>query len=578
MTRVEKPSNAARPMLCSLQVRDLLLIDELELHFDTGFNVMTGETGAGKSVVVGALNLVLGGRSRPDLVRPGCHEAEVEALFDISDSPEALEKLASSGIGSANDLVVRRVIQPNGRSRAYLNGKLCVTSELAALAPVLADIASQHESVTLTDPATHLSYLDAFGGLDPGRAEVARLVDLARDLGRERARLEELAKGRAERDAFLRFQLAAIDEVSPKPAEMDELRAERTRLRSAGRLGEMTRRVADRLSESDAAIADELRSILGDLKAAADLDPQLAEHLTAIDAAVDSVSETGRSLARYAERVQDDPARLELVEDRLFRIERLMRQHGPSEQAILDTREALARELAELTSVDDTLEELKNKFNQALATAAKAARTLSASRAKAAENLGTSISKELAFLGMGGARVVVDVAPLEGQPGELAVDGARLSRDGLDRVEFLIAPNKGIAPRPLRKIASGGELSRALLALKRVLASKGPAGLYVFDEVDTGVGGAVAESIGRALADVSRHRQVLCITHLAPIAALANAHFLVEKNQRAEVATTSVRRLTGKARTQEVARMLSGAKVTDAALATAAEMISARPG
>jgi DNA repair protein RecN (Recombination protein N) len=560
-------------MLCDLRIRDLLLIDELEINLEPGFNVMTGETGAGKSVVIGALGLVLGGRARPDLVRPGRPDAEVEALFDLSDSPALQQQLEEAGLGDGSELVVRRVVQANGRSRAYLNGRLSAATELANLAPLLVDIASQHESVSLTDPSTHLSYLDAFGGLDENRSSLSCLVDSAKDLAKRIADLEQLARGRAERDAFIRFQLSSIDEVSPKAGEMEELKAERSRLRSASRLSDSARRAAYRLSEADSCICDDLRSIIVDLRSACDLDSSLQDALTAVENAQEALSDAGRDLARYAERIHDDPNRLEQIEERLFRLEKLLRQHGPSEQTVLEARERLAKELDELEQVDNNISDLRESFNQSLANAASAAKSLSSKRKKIAEALGAAISAELAGLGMGGAKVVVDVAPLDGATGDLAVDGARLSRDGIDRVEFLIAPNKGIAPRPLRKIASGGELSRALLALKRVLASKGPAGLYVFDEVDTGVGGAVAERIGRALADVSSHRQVLCITHLAPIAALANAHFVVEKRQNADLATSNVRRFKGKDRIREVARMLAGAKVTDAAVTAAAEMV-----
>jgi DNA repair protein RecN (Recombination protein N) len=354
------------------------------------------------------------------------------------------------------------------------------------------------------------------------------------------------------------------------------LRAERIRLRSASRLADVAGSAAHRLTGGDPALCDELQRIAGEIGAVVDLDPALGEMLGLVQEAVTNLADAGRALERYAERIEANPGRLDEVEERLFRYEQLMRLHGPSEDDVLAARDRIRSDLDGLDRIDDELASLDAAFAAELARAGDAAFALSERRQAVAGALAKAIGDELAALGMGGARVQVDVARHEGGRGELEVRGARLSVDGVDRVEFLIAPNKGIAPQPLRKIASGGELSRSLLAIKRVLAAKGPAGLYVFDEVDAGVGGAVAERIGQALVDIARHRQVLCITHLAPIAALADAHFVVQKSQNGAVAKTEIRRVTGKDRVREVARMLSGAKVTKASIETAEELLHAR--
>ncbi|HEY4118742.1 MAG TPA: DNA repair protein RecN, partial [Byssovorax sp.] len=289
-----------------------------------------------------------------------------------------------------------------------------------------------------------------------------------------------------------------------------------------------------------------------------------------------SLSDAAREVGRYAERTTSDPERLGEIEERLYRLEQLQRLHGPSLADVLDARARLAAELDAFEHAGTRIAELERELAARFDVAAAHAKKLSAQRKKAADKLGKAISTELTELGMGGARVVVDVAALSGgDKAELAVDGARLGEAGIDRVEFLISPNKGIDPRPLRKIASGGELSRALLALKRSLAECGPAGLYVFDEVDTGVGGAVAEKIGRAIADVAKHHQVLCITHLAPIAAFGDAHFVVTKQASGAVASSEVHRVDKKDRVAEIARMLSGEKVTKAALEAAGELLRA---
>ncbi|MFO0760619.1 MAG: DNA repair protein RecN [Byssovorax sp.] len=565
-------------MLVTLRVKNFILMDELELSLESGFNVLTGETGAGKSIVVGALSLVLGGRASADQVRPGASEAEVEALFDVRGSDRLLAQLDAAGVSGDGDLVIRRVVSQNGRSRAYLNGRLCTAGELAGLAPELADVASQHESVSLTDPATHLGYLDRFARLVDDRNALSAEVERIEGINRSIREAREAERGRGEREAFLRFQLQAIEDIAPRPGEIEELGRERNRLRHAGKLLEVTRRVSHRLEQGEDAICDEIARMISDLRGVAELDPALAASAEALDGCWNELVEVARDAGRYAERAEANPARLDEVEERLYRLQGLLRQHGPTLDDVLRTRERLSAELVAIAGAESRIAELSAQRDALLAEAGKRARKLSERRRKAAERLGATISSELAEMGMGGAKVVVEVAPLGGDRAELAIDGARLGHDGIDRVEFLIAPNKGMDPRPLRKIASGGELSRALLALKRSLAECGPAGLYVFDEVDTGVGGAVADKIGRAMADVARHHQVLCITHLAPIAAFGDAHFVVTKQSGGGVTTSGVSRVDRRERVAEVARMLSGAKITEAAMKAAVELIqAARP-
>lgn len=549
-------------------------MDALELKLNPGFNALTGETGAGKSIVIGALSLVLGGRASAEHVRPGADEAEIEALFDVQGSERVLRALEASGISCDGELSVRRVVQAGGRSRAYLNGRLCTAAELAAIAPELADVASQHESVALTDPSTHLGYLDRFAHLSGLRRELSFEVEqLERIVGELRA-AREAERRRGEREAFIRFQLQSIEAIAPQPGEIEHLQAERSRLRHAGKLMDVTRRAATRLDQGDPAICDELARFVKEMSAASELDPTLNPCAEALERCWTELRETARELDRYAERTSADPSKLSDVEERLYKLEGLLRQHGPTIDDVLSAQGKLRDELDSLANMETHIAELERRRAVLLEEASKRARDLSAKRKQAADKLATSIASELSDLAMGGARVVVDVAALGNDRAELCVDGARLSRDGIDRVEFLIAPNKGIDPKPLRRIASGGELSRALLALKRVLAECGPAGLYVFDEVDSGVGGSIADKIGRAIADVARHHQVLCITHLAPIAAFADAHYVVTKQSSSGIATSEVRRVDGKERTAEVARMLSGAKVTPASLKAAGELIA----
>lgn len=565
-------------MLVSLTIDNVVLIEHQVLELGPGFNVLTGETGAGKSMVVDALALVLGGRAKPEVVRTGAREAEVAALFEVEHGSRVAAKLEAAGVPCDRELVIRRVVQAEGRSRAFLNGKLGAAAQLSDLAPDLCDIASQHESVSLTDPATHLEYLDAFGKLETMRdalgEKVAELSSIVKDIERVR----EAERDRAEREDFLAFQLHEIEELDPSVGEEADLESERARLRHAEKLRNATEGAADRLYEGDEAICDRLSRIGSELDAAAAIDSSLAPIARSVEAARSELADAARALSRYASGIEANPERLSEIDDRWFRLQKLLRKHGPTTTELLAYRDDLKKQLAELAGAGRVLEELEHERDEVLATVAAEARVLSRKRRDAAATLADSIGRELAGLGMGRARVVVDVSPVPApSAGELPlVDGARLTTSGIDRVEFLIAPNKGEDPRPLRRIASGGELSRALLALKRVLAEKGPAGLYVFDEVDAGVSGAIAEVIGRAIADVARHRQVLCITHLPQIAALADTHYVVGKTESKGRTTSNVRRLSNAERVEEIARMIGGVRVGEAARRAAIELLDAR--
>jgi DNA repair protein RecN (Recombination protein N) len=565
-------------MLTSLTIDNIVLIEHQVLELGSGFNVLTGETGAGKSMLVDALALVLGGRARPDVVRTGAREAEVAALFEVEPNSRVGAKLEAAGVPCDGELVVRRVVQAEGRSRAFLNGKVSTAAQLAELAPDLCDIASQHESVSLTDPATHLEYLDAFGKLETLRDALGeKVADLA-TIVKEIERVRETERDRAEREDFLAFQLKEIEELDPAVGEEAELESERARLRHAEKLSTATQGAADRLYEGEDAVCDQLARVSSDLDAAAAIDQALAPLARSVEAARSELADAARALSRYASGIESNPERLAEIDDRWFRLQKLLRKHGPTTHELVQHKDELKKQLDQLAGAGALLEELEAKREAKLAEVASEARVLSRKRRDAAATLADAIGRELAGLGMGRARVVVDVSA---QPGPGAsdlppVDGARLTTSGIDRVEFLIAPNKGEDPKPLRKIASGGELSRALLALKRVLAEKGPAGLYVFDEVDAGVSGAIAEVIGRAIADVARHRQVLCITHLPQIAALADHHFVVGKHEAKGRTTSSVRRLSDAERVEEIARMIGGVKVGEAARRAALELLGAK--
>lgn len=537
-------------MLAVLRVRQLAIIDELEVELGPGLNVVTGETGAGKSILVSALQLVLGARGRPELVRSGAARAEVEALFELDERDR--ERLLRVGLEAGEELAIRRVVEAEGRTRAWVDGSLATATQLGRITAGLVDISSQHEHHSLVDAATHLGYLDAYAGLRVEAGALAGAWARWKAVADEHRRLE--AAMRDGRGDLVRYQLAELDRAGVGP----EVEAEVGRLRHAVKLAEWTGRAEEALYSGDEAAIALIARAVDQVELAEAVDPALRPVREQLQAALAEVEDAGRSLGKYTRGVRADPERLTELEGRLSEARRLRRKHG---EDLAAARDRLQAEHAELERGMERLAELEEAEGRARGALEEAAMALSARRRAEAERLGAAITGELASLGMGEATVRV------------GVDDAGISASGVDAVEFLIATNRGEPPRALRRVASGGELSRALLAIKRVLAQVGPVGLYVFDEVDTGVGGAVAEAIGQKLREVARHHQVLCITHLPQIAAQGAVHFHVRKEVVGERTRSSITRLGEEERVEELARMLGGARVTTAQRTAARELL-----
>jgi DNA repair protein RecN (Recombination protein N) len=560
-------------VLTCLRVRSFAIIETLEVELEAGLNIVTGETGAGKSILVDALQLVLGARGRPEVVRTDAEAAEVEALFDLADQPSVLSGLRDQGVETDGELLIRRVVSANGRTRAYVNGRLVTLAQLKEVTKGLADISSQHEYHSLADARHHLTYLDAFANHaslleDAGRV-YATLVDKA-------ARLEEVVteeRGKVDREDLLRFQVDEIDTIREVLDNEEDLLVERQRLRHAEKLGTAAGDAEAHLYSDDDSICGALSRIASSVEQASGFDPSLEPMARQIREALVQLEDAASELGSYARDLSFEPDRLAVIEEQLDRLSRLKRKYGDSAAEILAYRDQAARELDSLERYEERLDRCQREYDEALEEAARAALALRSKRQTAATKLSKAISKELSSLGMGEAKVTVELAALEGGPRELQVQGARLSPTGIDHAELLIAPNRGEEAKPLRKIASGGELSRAMLAIKRVLAGLGPASLYVFDEVDAGVGGAVAEVIGRKIHEVAQHSQVLCITHLPQISAYADAHYRVHKEVVGERTKSDIRLLSQTERLEEIARMLGGLTVTDQARAAAQELI-----
>lgn len=561
-------------MLTCLRVRHLAIIDELELELGPGLNVVTGETGAGKSILVTALQLVLGARARPEVVRTGCERAEVEALFSISGDSNTKRILEEEGLDQdAHELVLRRVIRSGGGSRALVNGRLATLAQLRRIAGGLVDISSQHEHTTLVDAKTHLGYLDSFGQLVPLLEDLRGGFESLVEQDRRLQHAQRALEGRGERESFLRYQLHQATEVSPAPGELESVKHELDRIQYAERLSNHLGRALVNLDGEHGVLAL-AAAAHAEIERAERFDTQLSGLLPRLSGVLEEAQDVALDLRRHLEDWDTVGGRGEALEERYNSLKRVLRPFGGDHEAFQRFISEAEEELEEMASLEDQVGEYRAKTEEILGRVSALARELSERRRNVAGELSAAITGELADLGMGDARVHVEVGALQGATGRFDLDGARLSAEGVDRAEFLIAPNPGESPRPLAKVASGGELSRALLALKSVLLGLGPVAMYVFDEVDTGVGGAIAEAIGRKIRGLAEHHQVFCITHQPQIAAFGHTHLHVHKSVDADGRTRSqVTSLRGDARELEMARMLAGARVTAEARAAAASLL-----
>jgi DNA repair protein RecN (Recombination protein N) len=568
-------------MLTTLRVSGFAIVDRALVRFGEGLNVLTGETGAGKSILVDALHLVLGGRMTADVLRDGADEAVVEAVFDVAPDHPVLARLDAAGIPRGDgELLVRRVAARSGRGRAFVNGALCTVGMLETVLAGLVDVTGQHEHVGLLDEGTHLALLDAFAAAAaPDASAHAALVEGYRRahaalaaLAAERALLEAAREERTRRADYLAFQLRELDAARPRAGEDAELERERQVLASTERLAEAARAAEALAYGEEGSAAERVGRAARALEAAAATDPRLEAPLALLRSGLAELEEAGRALARYAESIGGNPDRLAAVEERLDALRALARKHGGSLAAALERAEAMRAELAVAEGSAERLAAIDRDLAEAGARAAALATDLSRVRAEAARRFSRAVKVELDALAMRRCDVQVELPPAEGG---VAWEGRLLAADGAERARILIAPNPGEAARPLARVASGGELSRVLLAVKRALARADPVDTYVLDEVDAGLGGGVAEAVGRLLAEIGRERQVICVTHLPQVAAFADHHFRVEKRVAAGRTSAAVVAL-GRAeeRRAEVARMLAGSTVTPSAIEHASALIA----
>jgi DNA repair protein RecN (Recombination protein N) len=549
-------------VLLALRISNVAVIEEVEVAFGAGLTVLTGETGAGKSILVDALGLLLGSRADADVIRSGCEEASVEGVFARTPMMAArLEELGLPDLGE--EVLVRRVLGRNGRGKAYVNGSLVTVGILARLTRALVDIAGQHEHVSLFDSSLHRTLLDRYGNLGEALEVYGQHFDTLREV---EERMESLGGDEArvrERAEFLRFQLDEIDRLALEPGEDVALDQERRRLGGAEKLKRQAAEAELLIAGEESSALETVGRALGLLNDAVRCDTTLGPIVQSLGTAVAELEEAQRRLSRYSEGLESDPSRLAEVEERLDAIKRLCRKHGASLEGLLVKREELEAELSTLVHRKEILERLERERQAAEARARESATALSRARAACAGEFSLQVREGLGGLALGKAAFEVRVTP-----------GHALRPEGLDEVEFFFSANPGEPPRPLGKVASGGEASRLLLALKRALADSDGGGCYVLDEADSGVSGAIADVVGRMIKEVSGHRQVLCITHLPQVAAYADAHLLIRKGLKAGRAVSEVVPLAaGAERTRELARMLSGVEVTREALGAAEALV-----
>ncbi len=553
-------------MLRLLSIENFALIDRLEVEFDAGLNLITGETGSGKSILVDAVGLLIGQRASVEMIRSGFEKARVEGLFEVPAHHPALARLAGAGIEARGEILIRREIALSGGNKVYVNGSLSTQGFLAELGSELADIHGQHDQQQLLTPRAHLQFLDAFGRFSPALDQTARLF---RQLEAARSRHRSIQNGEQERLRrldMIRFQIREIDSLRLHPGLDAELIEEKRMLGSAERRRRLSTQAFRKLYEEERSVLSGLGQVQKSVEELAPLDPRFSQAVEKLSEARFQLEEIAFQLRDYSDSVEFSPQRLEAVEERLAELEKAGRKYGASAAEMIDYRAGLAKELAGLDGQEAESEQLLIHLGKLESDYFAAATELSEKRRLAALGLSRRVEAELSQLAMEATRF----------ESAFSTDREAATEKGIDAIEFLISPNPGESPKPLAKIASGGELSRVILALKSILTLEDYPKTLVFDEIDAGIGGRVASTLGEKLAALASTNQVFCVTHLPQIAAAAARHFHVGKSVEGERTRIDLRLLEPEQREEEIARMLAGNRVTTTTLRQARELLAKR--
>ncbi|MBS7219256.1 MAG: DNA repair protein RecN [Oscillospiraceae bacterium] len=553
-------------MLSLLHIENIALIESADIRFEAGFNVLTGETGAGKSIVIDSIGAVLGERTSRELIRTGARSAMVTAVFT---GVPPLAWLTENGFPAGREeLLLQRELQGDGRNVCRVDGRLVTVAQLRELGRQLLNIHGQHDGQQLLDPASHLSYLDRFGRNESLLEEYRTSYHSWRDLRRRIAALQMDEAERSRRVDTLNYQIRELERAELRPGEDEELDARRTLLRSAGKLMEAVRAAEFAMSgdEDSAGACALVADAEGAVQSVSSISPELAEvgeRLAALRCAADDAAESLRDLSRTFDV---SPGELDEVEERLDLLYRLRKKYGPTVEEMLAYLERCRQELDQIQYADDTIARLEKELGKAEKDARKRGQVLSKARQIAAQSLRDRVQEELRQLDMPKVRFEVEFAANGGEAG--------MDETGIDEIQFLMSANLGEALKPIQKVASGGELARIMLALKNVLAEGDEIGTLIFDEVDTGVSGRAAQKVAEKMAQVARRKQVLCVTHLPQIAAMADTHFAVSKGERGGRTFTALERLDRTRRREELSRLIGGASVTPALLESAEELLT----
>ncbi len=559
-------------MLRLIRIRNLALIKDLQIEFGEGLNLLTGETGSGKSILVDALGLLLGARSSQEMIRSDCDTATLEGLFEVVGCKSVLQLLAESGLEPEDSgLLIRREISATGRNRVFVNNRLATLSQLKLIGDKLADIHGQQEQRSLLDLSTHREWLDYFGGNAALLKEVRESYRRLQATARELESLQNSEQERLRRIDILQFQLEEIRRVNPQPNEKEELENERNLLANREKILALATDMYTMLYESESSVLREINHLERILEDLARFDKSWAAHREGLQESRYKLEDLSFTARDYAARSDFSPERLEQVHQRLYELEKLTKKYGGSCSEILEYRDNCARELEQMLSYAESSERLSEKLTEESSEYLRRAERLSGKRHADAGRLEKQIRKEFEALAMERMEMRVQFH-LRSETQDRGRLPGYYGLDGIDHVEFLIAPNKGEEIRPLARIASGGELSRLMLAIKSLCGNEERDRTLVFDEVDAGIGGRVAEAVGRRLRDISGENQVLCVTHLPQIAAFARHHFSVRKEVVGERTETFVKSLNESERIQELSRMLGGETITQATRRYALEM------
>ena len=563
-------------MLKELSIRNFAIIDDLQIRFSAGLTILSGETGAGKSIILNAVNLLLGSRASAELVRTGAENAELEALFEITGSGRVADIMTEHGYTPSDGLLVRRIISRSDTNRVYINGRMATIQLLNAITENLASISGQHVHQLLLKEEQHLLILDQFGGLMGLRAEVSsdfhRLIPMLEKL----KKLNMLKKRQAEHKELLEFQLREITTANPAPGEDKALEQERTRLKNAEALYQVVYDSIESLYSAPGSVIEKLVDVKKNLDKISQIDRQLKSKCAELSDTTYQIEDLIEELRSYLNSIQMDENQLEAVEERLDTLNKLKRKYGGTMESVFEKLESIEQDLSNVENITEAIRDTESQIGELHTQLNERASMLSRKRKKIAVSFAKKVMSQLATLMLSKTEFQVSLHSLpvdETTNPYLATNDCMLTDSGIDRATFLIAPNVGEALKPLASIASGGELSRVVLALKALLAKTDSVETVVFDEVDAGIGGGVAEVVGKKLAALANHHQVICITHLPQIAKFGDQHYRISKHVSQGRTRTSIHLLNDEDRYKEIARMLGGEKITQATLEHAREML-----